>query len=164
MKKKTSIQQRWALAWFKGWIRDNDLNSIFEQDKKSANVFYFKNVTRQLEIWIRWDEIVVAAIYRKACWDMLRCIDLCPAKNSRGYFCYWCNEKPVKYYKSLKELYINHNCNELLAWYKETIIPENNLYLMGLPDRSGTWAKVTTEGKLGADRDCIIKTIPLYKK
>ena len=85
------------------------------------------------------------------------------AEYRRGYYCSWCDEKPVKYYKSLKELYIHHNCNELLSWYKETVIPENNLYLMGLPDRSGTWAKITTEDRLGSDRDCIIKKIPLFK-
>ncbi len=163
-RREIKIHKNWALSWFKEWIRDNDLASVFEQDKKCANVFYFKNVTRQLEIWIRWSDIVVAAIYRKACWDMLRCIELGPAKNSRGYYCSWCVEKPVKYYKSLKELYIHHNCDELLAWYKETVIPENSLYLMGLPDRSGTWAKITTEDSLGGDRSFTIKKIPLYKK
>lgn len=162
--RKIKIHKNWALAWFKEWIKDNDLSSVFEQDKKNTQVFYFKNVTRQLEIWIRRDEIVVAAINRKACWDMLRCSDLGPAKNSKGYYCSWCNVKPVQYHKSLKKLYIHHNCDELLAWYKEIVIPENNLYLMGLPGRGGTWAKVTTEGRLGGDRDYIIKTIPLYKK
>ena len=127
--KKISIQRRWALAWFREWIRTESLDSIFIQDKKDDYHYYFKGVTRQLEIWIRWNDITVAAIHRKGCWDMLRCIDLYATKNKKGYYCYACDEKPVRYYSSLRELYIQHNCNELLHWTREIIIPGNILYL-----------------------------------
>jgi len=164
MKKKIRTNKRWTLAWFKEWIVLNNLESIIEQDKKRETVFYFKNVTRQLEIWIRYSDIVIAPMYRKYCFDMLRCIDIYPAKSDKGYYCEECTDKPVKYYSSLKELFINHSFNELLEWYKEKIVPGNSIYLMRLRDGGATWAKLTTEEGLIDDKENILKTIPLFIK
>lgn len=164
MNNKIRCNSRWTLSWFKEWIATNNLDSIIEQDKSRDTVFYFKNITRLLEIWVSSTEIIIAPMYRKACFDMLRCIDIYPAKSEMGYYCSECQDQPPLYYNSLKELMINHSFNELLEWYKETIIPGNSIYLMRLDRRGSTWAKITTEAGLRGDIKYLIKTIPLFIK
>lgn len=162
MNKKIKCNRRLTLSWFKEWIVLNNLDSTIEQDKSRETIFYFKDITRQLEIRVRSADIVVAAIYRNSCFDMLRCIETYPAKSEDGYYCEECNKQPPLIYKSLKELIIQHSFNELIDWYRETITPENSLFLMRKGICGSTWARITTEENLTDDIGYLIKTIPLF--
>ena len=50
--RKIMCNKKWSLAWFREWIKKTDASFIIEQDNKRDDIFYFKNITHSLEIWI----------------------------------------------------------------------------------------------------------------
>jgi len=161
MNRKVSCNQRWSLAWFRDWIKKTDAGLIIEQDHKREDVFYFKNITHSIEIWIKSNEIIIAAVYRGVCWDILKSIELYPCKNEQGYFCSECNKTPPLYYGSLKKLYLAHNCDDIRQWYRENIITGRNLYLLRFHDRSCSWAVISTDTALKDESRFIVKKYPV---
>jgi hypothetical protein len=160
--RKIMCNKKWSLTWFREWIQKTDASFIIEQDTKRDDIFYFKNITHSLEIWIKSNEIIIAAVHRGICWDILKSIELYPCKCEQGYFCSECNDNPPFFYTSLKDLYLKHNCYDILNWYRDNLINSRNLYLLRLPDKSCSWATISINDELNDKGRFIIKKIPLY--
>jgi len=97
MKKKIKNDPRWELLWFKECTAYKKPDQIIKQKKKHEHIFYFKNLTRQLEIWIRPHDIVITPNYIKYCFDMLCCIYSYSAKSDKEYFSEECTHDPPVY-------------------------------------------------------------------
>jgi len=163
MNRKISCNQRWSLAWFREWIKKNDAGLIIEKDLRREEIFYFKNITHSIEICVKSNEIIIAAVYRGICWDILKSIELYPRKNEHGFFCSECRITPSLYYGSLKELYLAHNCDDILKWYRDNIIIGRFLYLLRTRNRDCTWGVISTDTELKDESRFIVKKYPLFE-
>ena len=115
----------------------------------------FENVAKEISCWVNENEtLAIAAVYEKEIIDFI--IDLeCTVRRgkNRKYYCGFC--EPPTYYKTPKELVVEHTFENFLEWANEKF---NTDHVLKLEYCGGRWCS----GKILSKKE--LKKNPIKKK
>ena len=115
----------------------------------------FENVAKEIRCWVNEnDTLAIAAVYEKEIIDFIIDLECCVRRGkNRKYYCGFC--EPPKYYKTPKELVIEHTFDNFLEWANETF---NTDHVLKLEYYCGRWCA----GQILAKKE--LKKNPIKKK